>query len=354
MQAAQPHIKRSSLAGTQCDDSTSGSVSPRLDLLRVACADIPTSDDTTLHTPQTPFDSPYAGCPAPPAMSPPTSCQNAAPSATTRQPSSQSLAHMASLLRLNPAESEGNSILTQGTSELLVDAPSFAFQCGAPDGRPASTDLHPASGSSLPTLAAATFEVPTMRSQALAAESPTCRGASAAGSPACSEHPALSGDFPSGHFSFPSQLALPDSCGLIGKCSQSLLGASSGAFSGELHQHTPIQEAATRGDAKLLQKLLEANPGPDDLWSGLGTPLHWAVISNSLPCLNVCLAAGMEVDAENGDGITPLMLAAAMGHEDIVLRLLAKGASVTRANLSGSAENLLHFCVEHVCSPLVS
>jgi ankyrin repeat protein len=161
-----------------------------------------------------------------------------------------------------------------------------------------------------------------------------------------SDHTALSGDLPSGHFSFPSQLALAESCGLLGK---SLLSAwGSAAFSGELHQRTPIQEAASQGDAKLFRKLLSTDAGSDDLWSGIGGPLHCAVVGNNVPCIDVCLELGFQVDVENPDGITPLMLAAAMGHEDVVLRLLDAGANITLAKLSGSAENLLHFCVEHV------
>ena len=68
----------------------------------------------------------------------------------------------------------------------------------------------------------------------------------------------------------------------------------------------------------------------------------------SVACATVCLDAGLEVDSENGEGLTPLMLAAAMGHEDVLLLLLRRGASILKAFLPGAAENLLHFCVEHV------
>ena len=54
----------------------------------------------------------------------------------------------------------------------------------------------------------------------------------------------------------------------------------------------------------------------------------------------------------HAEGLTPLMVAAMMGHEAAMLALLDAGASIMKAHLPGSTENLLHFCVEHVRSQM--
>lgn len=110
----------------------------------------------------------------------------------------------------------------------------------------------------------------------------------------------------------------------------------------------PLHAAAFDGDAKTVQRLLVDLPPNEELWTDRGTPLHFAVQGDSTECVRMLLDTGLEIDAENGDGITPLMQAAVMGHEEVLVILLDHGASIPKAFLPGSSESLLHFCVEHV------
>lgn len=110
----------------------------------------------------------------------------------------------------------------------------------------------------------------------------------------------------------------------------------------------PLHAAAFDGDVEAVKQLLASLPPREELWTDRGTPLHFAVQGDSKECVELLLDAGLEIDAENGDGITPLMQAAVMGHEDVLVVLLNQGASIPKAFLPGSSESLLHFCVEHV------
>lgn len=114
----------------------------------------------------------------------------------------------------------------------------------------------------------------------------------------------------------------------------------------------PLHAAAFDGDVEAVQQLLADLPPNEELWTDRGTPLHFAVQGDCTECVRMLLDAGLEIDAENGDGITPLMQAAVMGHEQVLVVLLHRGASIPRAFLPGSSESLLHFCVEHVRSAL--
>ena len=110
----------------------------------------------------------------------------------------------------------------------------------------------------------------------------------------------------------------------------------------------PLHAAAFDGDVEAVQHLLADLPPNEELWTDRGTPLHFAVQGDCTECVQLLLDAGLEIDAENGDGITPLMQAAVMGHEQVLVVLLDHGASIPKAFLPGSSESLLHFCVEHV------
>ena len=56
---------------------------------------------------------------------------------------------------------------------------------------------------------------------------------------------------------------------------------------------------------------------------------------NQAEAARLLLDVGVPVDAENKNGMTPLMMAANRGNIDIVQALLAKGASVTKTDFTG-------------------
>lgn len=259
-------------------------------------------------------------------------------------------------------------------SEALLDAPSFALQPAAqatPDAAASPTHATSEASGRLP-------ELPTIRLPAMSKRN-SGAGSSGAGSQHSDElteqdrerlDVATSGLATDSQplFSFPSNLnrglgltasllsAAPADCDHVQslglECSQSLAGAQSTSFSEELFKRSPAHAAALRGDAGKLRQLLAEKPAPQELWHEVGTPLHCAVQRNSSACIGACLEAALEVDAENAEGLTPLMVAAMMGHEAAMLALLDAGASIMKAHLPGSTENLLHFCVEHVRSQM--
>lgn len=67
------------------------------------------------------------------------------------------------------------------------------------------------------------------------------------------------------------------------------------------------------------------------------TPLHWAELGGSTNVINLLLAAGADIDAQNDIQNTPLHIATENGNTDAALRLIEKGAAFTLENLKGKA-----------------
>lgn len=110
-------------------------------------------------------------------------------------------------------------------------------------------------------------------------------------------------------------------------------------------QAGPLHHAASTGSVCIVQHLLSAGANPDARASG-GTPLHCAVLSGSPECVCALIDAGADIDAVNADGMTPIMQAATAPHEDALLLLLDRGATLSLAFLPGTSMNLLHVCVD--------
>ncbi|XP_064277724.1 ankyrin repeat and SOCS box protein 13 isoform X2 [Passer domesticus] len=105
----------------------------------------------------------------------------------------------------------------------------------------------------------------------------------------------------------------------------------SGSVRGELAlwaARTPLHEAARRGEARQLRRLIESGACVNALTFDSITPLHEASLRGQAQCVQLLLDAGAQVDARNIDGSTPLCDACASGSVECARLLLARGASV--------------------------
>ena len=90
-----------------------------------------------------------------------------------------------------------------------------------------------------------------------------------------------------------------------------------------------IMEAAKRGDAAEVARLLEARPSLTGARDPDGsTPLHWAAWKGHAEVVEFLLAKGADVNARDKPTWTPLHLAAREGHAALVELLLANGAEL--------------------------
>ena len=64
--------------------------------------------------------------------------------------------------------------------------------------------------------------------------------------------------------------------------------------------------------------------------SSVGTPLMWASTSHNLGIVEYLISRGAEIDKEDKNGCTALMLACKEGHTHIVESLLSHGAKIDK------------------------
>jgi ankyrin repeat protein len=109
-----------------------------------------------------------------------------------------------------------------------------------------------------------------------------------------------------------------------------MLTWSSLAFCGEFH------DAAESGNLEKVKALIKENPGlassKEDTWGK--TPLHYAAMRGHKDVVELLLANGADVNAEDNFGETPLHCAAD-GNKDLVALLLSKGANVNATDRAG-------------------
>ncbi len=99
---------------------------------------------------------------------------------------------------------------------------------------------------------------------------------------------------------------------------------------------TAIIDAAKTDDLEKVQALLKNNPDLAFSKDGNGaTPLHLAAARGHKDVAELLLAHGADVSAKNNVGDTPLELAAAKDHADVVELLLANNADVNAKNNYG-------------------
>jgi ankyrin repeat protein len=103
---------------------------------------------------------------------------------------------------------------------------------------------------------------------------------------------------------------------------------------GQAKSTLKLHEAAAADDLAALKRLLsESNVDSKD---GDGrTPLHVAAETGRKDAAELLMMTGASVDAFDGNGNTPLNRAAAQGHADVVASLLARGADPNHRGLFG-------------------
>lgn len=85
---------------------------------------------------------------------------------------------------------------------------------------------------------------------------------------------------------------------------------------------TPVIEAVTRGHLPVLELLLAHEARPDTLHSDGCSALHWAAEHGPLEAAKMLVRAGADLTALNQHQQTPLVIAAAAGHTELVRFLL--------------------------------
>src|SRR5919197_972366 len=90
--------------------------------------------------------------------------------------------------------------------------------------------------------------------------------------------------------------------------------------------------AASRHEREIVNALLSGGADPNVTYNNpeqgyRQTPaINFPAANGDLSILNALLSAGASVNARDASGLTPLMSAAFMGHEDVAEALLEKGA----------------------------
>lgn len=97
-------------------------------------------------------------------------------------------------------------------------------------------------------------------------------------------------------------------------------------------QRTPAQtliDAAAGGDVTTIRQLLDAGTPLSSAMPVTGAQaLHHAAANGHVSLVELLLARGASVNAEDVDGATPLVYAAYSGRVEVIKRLLAAGARV--------------------------
>ena len=109
--------------------------------------------------------------------------------------------------------------------------------------------------------------------------------------------------------------------------------------------HTPLMEACSHGEENAVTFLIEHGADVDPQDNDEETALHHAVYSDceSLEILSCLILKGLDVNACESDGRSPLMIASVRGKVNSVAFLLEHGANVNLQNKNG--ETALYYAV---------
>jgi ankyrin repeat protein len=106
-----------------------------------------------------------------------------------------------------------------------------------------------------------------------------------------------------------------------------------------------VADAAQRGDAAAVQRLLQGKADVNAPQVDGATALHWAVYREDSALVDMLIRAGANVSATNRFDVTPLQMAAIQGHAAILDRLIKAGADPERRGPTG--ETMLMFAARN-------
>lgn len=112
-------------------------------------------------------------------------------------------------------------------------------------------------------------------------------------------------------------------------------GAKPDYKASESESFSPLVVACTRGDATIVNALLDAGAKVNYTTASGISPLALCAGNSSFPVVKRLLESGAQIDAADETGQTPLMWAAAKGQVETIQLLLAQGADVNRKTQAG-------------------
>ena len=139
------------------------------------------------------------------------------------------------------------------------------------------------------------------------------------------------------------------------RCAELLLSRGASTSAATYQGLLPLTAAAISGYDKMVSLLLErkADIGAMDFSLCGATALHAVCVGahdsgarGQLGCADALLSNGAPLDAVDGDGWTPLMQSALLGHSQMIEKLLAAGASTAPRVTAGFSAYVGHNALE--------
>ncbi len=120
------------------------------------------------------------------------------------------------------------------------------------------------------------------------------------------------------------------------ECITALLGAGA-RIDSAYKQIQPIHLAAVLGKASVVRVLLDRGAecdAPD--YNTTASPLFYAAYAGSIPCIDLLMAKGAFIDAEDRSGLTALLIGGVCGNVPVITYLMQRSVKPVMASLDGS------------------